>query len=309
MAVARQKYDEGTYPRHNLFGGIALEQAGHEVVYVGGTRLHRLLDPTSLRLRHELGDLAPETEAVVRGHGADVHVGLADSTLNGLAVLRSAGLLRAPVCAHPAPRLGPADRLLAVPGRRGPSGRRARAQLRQDAARHRHACPRARRHRRPRPDVRAARLGAPGRGRASTCSATRRCPTTPTSCATSPARRSSRCRAWNPNGAPAARRSTTRWRWPSRSSRRGRRTTTSNRSAAALDVARVDEDPAARRSSGSPPTPSCAGRWAGAAGRSSSASSTSSVSTGPHPATGPRVGLAAPGPAARRPPGAGQIRR
>ncbi len=108
MVTARRNHAKGVYPSQYLFGGPALEAAGHHVDYVepGSGWLRALLDMLTRKVSWQLGDLAPQASALRRARGADVIFGAADETLSALALLRSIGLLKKPVAAvvHHPPR-------------------------------------------------------------------------------------------------------------------------------------------------------------------------------------------------------------
>ncbi len=74
VRVALQAWKEGTYPGQHLWGTMALEAAGYEVVYSNFGRGQSALERVSRRLMGRVGNLAQEAEAL-RSHADVFYVG------------------------------------------------------------------------------------------------------------------------------------------------------------------------------------------------------------------------------------------
>jgi Glycosyl transferases group 1 len=96
MVDARRRFGRGTYPEQYLFGGRALEEAGHTVVYAqpAASRQKRALQRLTRLSRRRLGELDHELSALRAARGADVIYGMAEEAMVLPGLLRRAGGLR-----------------------------------------------------------------------------------------------------------------------------------------------------------------------------------------------------------------------
>lgn len=107
---ALQAWKQGTYPGQHLWGIMALEAAGYEVIYSSFGRKESVLERLSLRMRGRVGNLAQEAEAL-RSHADVLYV--ADP---GSLILLPQRRYVAPIVAVVHPTAPPPKHLLAYKG-------------------------------------------------------------------------------------------------------------------------------------------------------------------------------------------------
>lgn len=97
MKVARQRWADGRYAGHLLWGALELEGHGYDVQYVSEAS-GRWASKVSSLSRYRLGDIEPELR-ILADRGPDLLFAGVSGLLSGLALARRARLFRRPIVA------------------------------------------------------------------------------------------------------------------------------------------------------------------------------------------------------------------